>query len=162
MILMERRAMEKTEQLLLVDSICDDFESNLKLGAGSEIAAHLESAKRYSEDSGFLDFLLSELIALKIVYSMDRQATADSLRSEYPHQREQIENAIGQRSLLRTVNESTSDTKVGIQVDATDRMGDLFGDDIRSYVGISRSRMGREGEFDARAFSLDGLSLIHI
>lgn len=121
-VLTSSSAMKKTEHLLLINRICDEFEAKLKLDAGSEIAAHLQSIEGSSQDSEFYDYLLIELVALKIDYSEDRQATADLLRSRYPHHEEQIQNALELQAMQPTMN-TALDTKLGDLVKAVYQEG---------------------------------------
>lgn len=102
--------MVNKKYILLVNRICDEFESSLKTGTSSDIEQMLVAAKLENHEPEFLDSLLPELIALKIAYSDDRQATAKTLRLKYPNRSHAIEFAIEQPSLLGTVGASEDDT----------------------------------------------------
>ena len=74
--------MDSKDKILLINRICDEFESELKLGRSPEIEAYLESSV-YKEQE-FLESLVLELIELKILYSPNRDETAELLRSKFP------------------------------------------------------------------------------
>lgn len=128
--------MNDAEKLLLINAICDEFEARLKQGASVEIDDHLDSSNSDSQDSGFREFLLTELIALQISYSKNSQATADALKSRYPHQSAQIDGAIEERSLLRSKSESDCLISVAGQVAAHEQLRSNVDAENRPVDGV--------------------------
>ena len=104
--------MQKKDQLLLINEICDGFESQLKAEKPVDIGSTLAVAKSRYDSPDFLDSLLAELITLQIVYSRDRESTAAELKSEFPNQLNAIEQAISLPSLMGTIDHHHDDTKV--------------------------------------------------
>ena len=76
--------MQKKDQLLLINRICDEFEAKLQLDSSTDIKRTLESTSTELVDQGLVKNLLVELISLKIAYSENRDATAKSLKERYP------------------------------------------------------------------------------
>ena len=104
--------MNDVERLLLLNRFCDEFEATLRASEpDAEIGSFLESTKKQNDDPQFLEELLGELIALKVAYSDDRDATAETLKSQYPDCRANIEQAMQQPSLLGTIGATRDDTK---------------------------------------------------
>ena len=102
--------MQKKDQLLLINRICDEFEAKLQLDSSTDIKRTLESTSTELVDQGLVKNLLVELISLKIAYSENRDATAKSLKERYPEYVVPIENAISQPSLYGTVQGVNGDT----------------------------------------------------
>ena len=102
--------MQKKDQLLLINRICDEFEAKLQLDSSTDIKRTLESTSTELVDQGLVKNLLVELISLKIAYSENRDATAKSLKERYPEYVIPIENAISQPSLYGTVQGVNGDT----------------------------------------------------
>ena len=90
--------MKKKEQLLLINRICDEFESRLRSGAQADIEEALASARLEFDDRVFIDKLLFELIVLRFVYCEDSDSTAALLKSGYPEYGDVIEFAKQQLS----------------------------------------------------------------
>lgn len=96
--------MTKKDRLLLIDRICDEVEAKLQRGSPVNIENVLESATLESRDQEVTGDLFLELIALQIVYSDDRDAEVEILKSKYPQKSGEIDSAVQQRSLLGTVD----------------------------------------------------------
>ncbi len=108
--------MNDVEQLLLINKFCDRYEAELQSGSATgDISQMIEMASRTSNDQDFLDSLLAELLALRIVYSDDRDSEARSLKSMYPDHVDDIESALVQPSLLGTVLTAGDVTDVSVK-----------------------------------------------
>jgi serine/threonine protein kinase len=104
--------MKKKDLLVLLNQVCDDFESELKSGnTNIEVGKAVESATRTCDSQEFLDALLPELISLKIAYSDDQHEEADSLRSKFPEHASIIANALADPSLQGTFRSEKSETR---------------------------------------------------
>ena len=104
--------MKAVDRALLVNRVCDEFEAKLKSGEKVLLDGFVQSVENEFKDEALVESLLSELIALEIGYSENREAAADSLRSRYPQQAKQIKEALRDGSLFGTLNDG-SDTAVG-------------------------------------------------
>jgi len=102
--------MNKIDQILLVDRICDDFEAKLKSGDDVNVEQMLDPLRNSDADKELSQSLLVELIALEILYSDDRTATANSLRSRFPNFICEIEDALEQPSLSETFGDAVADS----------------------------------------------------
>ena len=102
--------MKNKNDLLIVNSICDQFEAKLKDNEETSIDLFLESSD-VQIGNDLLKQLLPELIALKIIYSDDRNAAADRLLAKFPKQKSDIEIARHEKSLHGTVSDVGQDTR---------------------------------------------------
>ena len=102
--------MKEVDQVLLINRVCDEFESKLKTGEEALLESFVESAAREFKDEELVQSLLSELIALEILYGDDKEAVANSLRSRFPKQAKQIKEALKEGSLFGTLDDVRNGT----------------------------------------------------
>lgn len=102
--------MSDKDRILLVNRICDEYESLLQTGEVTQIEEAVESVESTYKDPDLVAVLLPELIALWIFYSGDRDATAAELKSKFPQQSGHIHRAVSQPSLLGTINRAADET----------------------------------------------------
>ena len=102
--------MKEVDQVLLINRVCDEFESKLKTGEEALLESFVESAAREFKDEELVQSLLSELIALDILYGDDKKAVANSLRSRFLKQANQIKEALKEGSLFGTLDDVRNGT----------------------------------------------------
>ena len=105
--------MNKTEQLLLINRICDEFESNLKMGLPADIDQVLDSVRGESTSEYVVEELFVELVTLQLAYSDDPDSTVMELKSKYPERSSVIEFVKSQSSLNSNSRAYANDTKSG-------------------------------------------------
>ena len=124
--------MTNKDQLFLIDRFCDEFESNLQQGSAVNIEQVLDTAKQEAGDPKIAEVLFPELIALQILYSEDRDAEAEILKSKFPERSIEIESAGDQCSLLGTIINNSLHTEIdGTNTSSKDapsirRLGERF------------------------------------
>ena len=93
--------MQEHERIILVNRICDDFESRLIGGVPCDIETTLESARSDSDAPEFLRELLGELIALKLNHAQQPEAEAAKIKSLFPGQKNRIDQLLKGLQLSR-------------------------------------------------------------
>ena len=124
--------MQKRERILLINRVCEQFESKLKSGSPDDLEQVLEATAKDHPDPDLRDALLAELIALEIFYSDDRDALAASLAARFPDQSANIQNALNQPSVHATLaagGDQTNAVASAVQTPLpTVRVGERFAD----------------------------------
>ena len=155
--------MLKPERMLLINRICDDFESQLIGGGDCSIETTLESARSDSDHPEFLKDLLKELIALKLIHAQRPEEEAAEIKSLYPGQKNNIDQLLqslppsphgadlaGNSSSLRTEEPTIPPSPVESESSkkSTDvKVGDTLGD----YELVGKIGVGGMGQvFKAR------------
>ena len=101
--------MLKSERMLLINRICDDFESQLIGGLPCNIETTLESARSDSDHPEFLRDLLGELIALKLIHATRPEEEAAEIKSLFPGQKNKIDQ------LLKSLPPSRDDDDLSVR-----------------------------------------------
>ena len=102
--------MTEPDQLLRINQICDDVESRLQRGDAVVIEEVLASAAQQNVVDRASEYLLVELLALKIEYAENRDDAAASLAKKHPRHVEQISQFRAEPSLHGTLRKSQSKT----------------------------------------------------
>ena len=83
--------MQKQDRLILINKICDRFESELIGGGRGSIQASLELAKKDLDHPEFLDEVLDELITLKITYAQHPEDETAEIKASFPGLEDKID-----------------------------------------------------------------------
>lgn len=155
--------MLKHERMVLVNRVCDDFESRLVGGEPCNIETTLERARNESEHPEFLQELLVELIALKLIHATQPEQEAAQMKSLFPRQKDKIDQLLkdsqpanlnqsfySKSTQANTKNQTKQSLPLKFQPSrkSTDvRVGDTLGD----YELIAKIGVGGMGQvFKAR------------
>ena len=103
--------MLKPERMLLINRICDDFETQLIGGVACNIETTLESARIDSDHPDFLKDLLVELIALKLIHAAKPEEEAEEIKFLFPGQKNRIDQLLKSLPPSKQDNESASGSK---------------------------------------------------
>ena len=124
------------QQLLLINEICDEFEERLKQDEFVSVESSISQTSKHGFGQEASDFLLIELLVLKIQYAQDQDAEASRLCTLHPKHAGKIRKLLSDSSRwLDQESEATSNIEFSLTEDhrfevrshfASGGLGDVF------------------------------------
>lgn len=155
--------MLKHDRMILINRICDDFESQLVDGSPCSIETTLDLAKTDSDNPEFLRELLAELIELKLIHAHQPDKVAAEIKALFPGQRNKVDQLL--KELSKPAQEAGTTANAAsleiedktilpspMPVDSSRKSTDIdVGDTLGDYELVAKIGVGGMGQvFKAR------------